>query len=73
MTDTFQHGWDLAKATGQPADLAPELTSAILVQSRASIQDAFRGPEGAPFARRGGMPDGATAADELAAFPVRDV
>ena len=48
-TDTFQHGWDLAKATGQSTDLAPELAAALLAQSKAAIQDSFRGPEGAPF------------------------
>ena len=28
--DTFQHGWDLAKATGQDTDLDPELAAGLL-------------------------------------------
>ncbi|HYN34745.1 MAG TPA: TIGR03086 family metal-binding protein [Ilumatobacteraceae bacterium] len=67
-TDTFQHGWDLAKATGQSTDLAPELASALLDQSKTAISHAFRGPEGAPFGQEQSAPDGATAADQLAAF-----
>jgi uncharacterized protein (TIGR03086 family) len=67
-TDTFQHAWDLAKATGQDTDLAPELASALLAQSQASISEAFRGPEGAPFGAEQAANEGASAADQLAAF-----
>lgn len=69
-TDTFQHGWDLAKATGQSTDLDPELAADLLVGSKASIQDAFRGPDGsgAPFGAEQAAPAGASAADQLAAF-----
>jgi uncharacterized protein (TIGR03086 family) len=72
-SDTFQHGWDLAKATGQSTDLAPELAAGILAGVRASIPDAFRGPEGAPFGPQRSAPAGACAADELAAFLGRAV
>lgn len=72
-TDTFQHGWDLAKATGQSTDLAPELAAGLLAQSRMAIQDAFRGPEGAPFGAAQPCPDGACNADQLAAFLGRSV
>ena len=72
-TDTFTHGWDLAKATGQSTDLAPELAAQLLQQSKAAIQDGFRGPEGAPFGPEQSAPEGATAADELAAFLGREV
>jgi uncharacterized protein (TIGR03086 family) len=72
-TDTFQHGWDLAKATGQSTDLAPELAEALLAQSKAAIQDAFRGPEGAPFGPEKTVVDDAPAADRLAAFLGRTV
>lgn len=67
-TDTFQHAWDLAKATGQNTDLAPALAGALLAQSQASISEAFRGPEGAPFGAERAANDGASAADQLAAF-----
>ncbi|MFT5530036.1 MAG: hypothetical protein ACI91O_000043 [Candidatus Poriferisodalaceae bacterium] len=72
-TDTFQHGWDVAKATGQSTDLNPELAAGILAQSRAAIQDSFRGPEGAPFGSEQQAPEGATNADQLAAFLGRTV
>lgn len=72
-TDTFVHGWDLAKATGQSTDLDPELAEALLARAKASIPDAFRGPEGAPFGPIAEAPAGATAADQLAAFLGRSV
>ncbi|MBI4884156.1 MAG: TIGR03086 family protein [Actinobacteria bacterium] len=67
-TDTFMHGWDLARATGQKTDLNPELATALLAGSRMGISDAFRGPEGAPFGPEQTAPAGASAADQLAAF-----
>ncbi len=69
-TDTFVHAWDLAKATGQSTDLDPELAAQLLEGSRASIQDAFRGPDGsgAPFGPKQEAPAGSPAADQLAAF-----
>ena len=73
MTDTFQHGWDLAKATGQSTDLAPDLAAALLAQSKQAIQESFRGPEGAPFGAEQSCPDGSSTADELAAFLGRAV
>jgi len=72
-TDTFQHGWDLAQATGQPTDLAPELAAGLLERSRKMIQDGFRGPEGAPFGAEQSAPEGASNADRLAAFLGRAV
>ena len=36
-TDTFTHGWDLAKATGQSTDLAPELAAGLLAGARQNI------------------------------------
>ena len=73
MTDTFQHAWDLAKATGQDTDLAPELATALLAASQQSISDAFRGPEGAPFGPPLEAPSGASNADQLAAFLGREI
>ncbi len=73
MNDTFTHAWDLAKATGQETDLAPELATVLLEQSKAMIQPAFRGPEGAPFGAEQTAPEGASAADQLAAFLGRTV
>lgn len=72
-TDTLQHSWDLAKATGQSTDLAPDLAEQVLAQSKMAIQEAFRGPEGAPFGAEQSAPAGSSKADELAAFLGRTV
>jgi uncharacterized protein (TIGR03086 family) len=67
--DTFTHGWDLAKATGQSTQLTPELAEQVLAQARGAIPDEFRGPDGtAPFGPIVEVADSAPAADRLAAF-----
>lgn len=67
--DTFVHGWDLAVATGQPADLDSSLALELLDESRRAIPDTFRGADGeAPFGPVVEIPDSAPAADRLAAF-----
>jgi uncharacterized protein (TIGR03086 family) len=73
-TDTFIHGWDLAKATGQPADLEPELASELLAGARTVLSDSLRGPDGEAWfgPEQAASPD-ATPADQLAAFLVRVV
>ena len=73
MTDTFTHAWDLARATGQDTDLAPELASQLLEQSRQSIQPAFRSEDGSIFGFEQSAPEGASPADRLAAFLGRSV
>jgi len=72
--DTFTHGWDLARATGQPTDLDPELAAALLGFAQAFLSDAMRGSDGAsPFGAQVEAPAGATPADQLAAFLGRHV
>jgi len=72
-TDTFTHAWDLAKATGQSTDLDPELAAELLTSARASIPPTFRSEEGSIFGLEQTAPEGATAADQLAAFLGRTV
>lgn len=72
-TDTFAHGWDLAKATGQDTDLAPELAGQLLAGARQSISPAFRSEDGAVFGPEQTAPAGASNADQLAAFLGRTV
>jgi len=72
-TDTFTHGWDLARATGQNTDLNPELAAGLLAGSRVGISAAFRGAEGAPFGPEQTAPANASNADQLAAFLGRTV
>jgi uncharacterized protein (TIGR03086 family) len=68
-TDTFTHGWDLARATGQDANLEPELAEQLLAGAKMSIPDEFRGPDGvAPFGPEVKVPDSSPAADRLAGF-----
>ena len=65
-SDTFTHGWDLAKATGQSTDLDPELAEGLLANGQ--IPDEFRGDEPMPFGLKQEAPAGATAADRYAAY-----
>lgn len=68
-TDQFAHGWDLAKATGQPTDIDPELAAELLAGARLFLQPSFRGDDGqAPFGAEQPAPAGASPADQLAAF-----
>jgi uncharacterized protein (TIGR03086 family) len=67
-TDTFTHGWDLAKATGQNTNLAPELAGQLLMGAKQFLQPAFRSPDGAVFGPEQSAPTGASTADQLAAF-----
>jgi uncharacterized protein (TIGR03086 family) len=70
--DIFTHGWDLARATGQPSDLDPELSGRLLAQIEQLLPDAMRGPEGeAPFGPKVEVAVSASAADRLAAFQGR--
>ncbi len=65
--DVFTHGWDLAAATGQPTDLAPQLAGELLAFSKQLIRPELRGP-GRAFAAEQVCGDDATPADRLAAF-----
>jgi uncharacterized protein (TIGR03086 family) len=74
ITDTLQHAWDLAKATGQDTNLAPDLSAGVLAQARQAIPDTFRGPDGkAPFGPATEAPADASPSDQLAAFLGRTV
>lgn len=63
--DVFIHGWDLAKATGQPTDLDAELVEACraVVEPQADLLTA----SGA-FAARLTAPEGATSQEALLAL-----
>ena len=68
-TDTFTHGWDLAKATGQPTDLDPALAAELLAGAMAALPDSMRGPDGkAAFGPKVDAAESAPPADRLAAF-----
>jgi uncharacterized protein (TIGR03086 family) len=69
--DVLVHGWDLAKATGQPTDLDPELAGQLLGFAQQAINDDMRtqrpliGPEIE-------VPAGADATARLVAFMGRE-
>jgi uncharacterized protein (TIGR03086 family) len=70
--DVFTHAWDLARATGQPTDLDPELAAADLDTARMLMRESLRGP-GRSFGAEQPCPEGATTADQLAAFLGREL
>jgi uncharacterized protein (TIGR03086 family) len=72
-TDTFVHGWDLAKATGQTGLLNEDLAAQLLAGAKHAISPAFRSPEGNPFGPEEHAPAGASNSDQLAAFLGRKV
>lgn len=72
-TDTFTHGWDLAKATGQNTDLSPEFAAQLLVRSKKAISPSIRNDAGDPFGPEVVAPVGASGADQLAAFLGRQI
>jgi uncharacterized protein (TIGR03086 family) len=71
VRNLLQYSWDLAKATGQSTDLAPELATELLDISRTKLvpqrgEGGFFGPEFVP-------PADAPPADALAGFLGRTV
>src|SRR5262249_56604413 len=46
--DILVHGWDLAKATGQPANLDDALTAHVLTFAEQAITPGSRGPRIGP-------------------------
>ena len=72
-TDTFIHGWDLARATGQDTDLAPQLATGLLAGARMAIPPELRSEDGAVFGLEQTAPADASNADQLAAFLGRHV
>ena len=72
-TDTFTHGWDLAKATGQDTTLNDALAAQLLAGAKQFIQPALRSEAGNPFGPEQTAPAGASNADQLAAFLGRKV
>jgi len=72
-TDTFVHGWDLARATGQSTDLAPDLAVKLLVAAKLALSPLVRSRSGTPFAPERTTGPDASEADHLAAYLGRDV
>jgi len=62
------HGWDLAKATGQPTELDPEIASWVLAVAQRILPPEPRGGEEIPFGPVVPVPPGAGAYARLAAW-----
>jgi uncharacterized protein (TIGR03086 family) len=71
VIELLTHGWDLARATGQPTDLAPEQARQALAVAHAWYGGPARGRAG--FAPPRPVPAGAGEADRLAAYLGRQV
>jgi uncharacterized protein (TIGR03086 family) len=71
ITEMLVHGWDLARATGQPADLPADLAEQELAFTRGALGSLP--PDRRPFAAPVAVADEAPALDQLAAVLGRHV
>jgi len=67
VIEVLVHGWDLARATGQPADFPDDVAERALAGARRQLTARPEGP-GAPFAAEVPVPPDAPAVDRLAGF-----
>lgn len=72
VVEILAHGWDLARATGQPAMFPDDVAERALAGARRALTERPQGP-GAPFAAEVTVPADAPAADRLAGFLGRQV
>src|SRR5262249_61761810 len=72
--DLVVHAWDIARATGQPANIDPDLAGFALEWGRANLKPEFRGDEsaGQSFGMEIPVPDDAPIDDRMAGFFGRD-
>jgi uncharacterized protein (TIGR03086 family) len=70
ITDIAVHAWDIARATGQPTDLDPEVGRMSLEWGRENLTPQFRGEEadGMVFGTEVPVPDDAPVYDRLAGY-----
>ena len=69
--ELFQHGWDVARASGQQIDFDPDVTEFAHATARMAPAEQVRVP--GVFGPETACPAGAAAADQLAAFMGRAV
>jgi uncharacterized protein (TIGR03086 family) len=69
--EVAQHGWDVAKATGQQADFDPQVTDVAMAAAQAAPAELVRSP--GVFGPEADCPESAPLADRLAAFLGRAV
>lgn len=71
MVEMIGHGWDLARATGQPWEPAAEICEHALTVLRGIVQPEYRGP-GMPFGPEIAVSADAPALERFVAFTGRD-
>jgi uncharacterized protein (TIGR03086 family) len=69
--EVAQHGWDVAKATGQTPDFDQEVTEAAITAAHAAPAELVRNPS--VFGPEADCPESASMADRLAAFLGREL
>jgi uncharacterized protein (TIGR03086 family) len=69
LTEVVIHGWDLARATGQPYDIDPSVSEAVLANVS---QAAAEGPVEGLFGPAVPIPDDAPVLDRIIALSGRD-
>ncbi|MEU7002560.1 TIGR03086 family metal-binding protein [Nonomuraea sp. NPDC046570] len=74
ITELVTHAWDIAKATGQPTDLDPQLANVALQWGRDNVLPEFRGAEqdGFHLGAEVEADEDAPVYDRVAAFGGRD-
>jgi uncharacterized protein (TIGR03086 family) len=68
IQEVLAHGWDLARATGQPTEGDPELALFSLATAQRILPPEIRGDEGVPFGPVIEAPAGAGPYTQLAAW-----
>jgi uncharacterized protein (TIGR03086 family) len=68
LQEVLAHGWDLARATGQPAEGDPELARFALAGAQRILPPDIRGDETVPFGPVVEAPAGAGPYAQLAAW-----
>jgi uncharacterized protein (TIGR03086 family) len=68
VMEVLTHGWDLAKATGQPAELDPELAEFALAFAHRALPPEPRGGDAIPFGPVAAAPAGSGPYTQLAAW-----
>jgi uncharacterized protein (TIGR03086 family) len=72
IAEQLGHGWDLARATGQPADFPDDVAGRALDLARLTLRPRPSGPK-APYGPEVPVPDDAPVMDRLAGFLGRTV
>jgi hypothetical protein len=73
IIEQLGHGWDLARATGQPADFPADVVERALAAAREQLATRPSGSGWVPFAPEVPVPGGAPAINRLAGFLGRTV